>query len=307
MSMPRITWGELPAAARTAVTARTGRILAATNAADGLNSGIAARLDTSNGSVFVKGIPIDHPQIRTQQREADINPYLPDTCPRLLWRITTAGWDLLGFEHLNGRTADFMPGSPDLPRVVSALVGLSRTPCPGIPLKRVDQRWAPYVEPSALPLLDGNNLLHTDMAPHNILIDSDDTAHLIDWAWPTRGPAWVDAAVWAIRLIDSGHTPIQAEEWAAQLPAWHTAPAAAVTAFAYANASLWEELAANDKANPWKGRMAASAGRWAQHRRASSPPASSGGTVSAGSGIAGGPALDVVKDAPAQAEGQDRF
>jgi hypothetical protein len=267
MSMPRITWAELPPAARAAVTAHTGRILAATNARDGVNSGIAARLDTTSGPVFVKGVPTDHPQIRTQQREADINPYLPTTSPRLLWRITESGWDLLGYEHIDGRTADFSPGSADLPQVVAALAALARKPCPDISLKRVDQRWAPYVSPDALPMLDGNNLLHTDMAPHNVLIDSDGTARLIDWAWPTRGPAWIDPAVWVIRLIDAGHTPAQAEDWAARLPAWHTAPAAALTAFAQANAALWAELAANDNASHWKQHMATSARRWSQHRQ----------------------------------------
>jgi hypothetical protein len=74
----------------------------------------------------------DHPQIKTQQREADINPYLPATCPRLLWRIVESGWDLLGYEH--GRTADFSPDSPDLPRVVTALAALARTLCPDIAL-----------------------------------------------------------------------------------------------------------------------------------------------------------------------------
>lgn len=138
--------------------------------------------------MFIKGVSADHPQIRTQQREADINLHLSATCPRLPWRVRVSGWDLLGFELLAGRTADFAPGSADLPKVVAALHTLTHTPCPDLPLKRVDQRWAAYAYSDALPLLDGDHLLHTDMAPHNILIA--DHAHLIDWAWPNRGPAW---------------------------------------------------------------------------------------------------------------------
>lgn len=55
MSMQRITWDELPAAAHAAVTEFTGTVHAATSAADGVNSGIAARLRTNAGDVFVKG------------------------------------------------------------------------------------------------------------------------------------------------------------------------------------------------------------------------------------------------------------
>lgn len=268
MSMQRISWGELPAATRAAVAERTGLVHSARTATDGVNSGIAVRLHTDAGDVFVKGMPADHPQIRTQQREADINPHLPATCPRLLWRAQAAGWDLLGFELLAGRTADFAPGSADLPKVVAALDGLARTPCPDLPLKRVDERWAAYADPAVLPLLDGEHLLHTDMAPHNIIVH-DAHAHLIDWAWPTRGPAWVDPAVWVIRLIDSGHTPAQAESWAALLPAWRTAAPAAVTAFAHANARMWDEIATRDPPALWKRKLAAAAHRWAQHRTSS--------------------------------------
>lgn len=48
-------------------------------------------------------------------------------------------------------------------------------------------------------------------------------------------------------MIDAGHTPAQAEHWAARLPTWHTAPIPAATAFAHANAALWHDLAANDQ------------------------------------------------------------
>jgi hypothetical protein len=215
--MPRISWHELPAATRATAAAHTGTVRAARNASAGINSGIAALLDTDHGPFFVKGVPVDHPQARTQQREAEINPHLPDGCPRLLWRIRTPEWDLLGFERLTGRTADFTPGSKDLPKVVAALDRLARTPCPALPLKQVQQRWAPYTDPASLHQLDGEHLLHTDVAPHNLIVD-DDAAHLIDWAWPTRGPAWVDAGVWALRLLEAGHTPASAHQWASCLP-----------------------------------------------------------------------------------------
>ncbi|MGH3567584.1 MAG: hypothetical protein ACRDRH_16425 [Pseudonocardia sp.] len=267
MSMPRITWDELPAAARAAVVEHTGPVHAATSALNGVNSGIAARLQTGTGDVFIKGVPADHPQIRTQQREADINLHLPATCPRLLWRVRVSGWDLLGFELLAGRTADFAPGSADLPKVVAALHTLTHTPCPDLPLKRVDQRWAAYAHSDALPLLDGDHLLHTDMAPRNILIA--DHAHLIDWAWPTEARPGLTR-----RSGSSGSstpaTPLPRPRTG--LPAWRTAPPAAVAAFAHANVAMWNEIAAQDPTISWKKQLAASAHRWSEHRASIARP-----------------------------------
>ncbi len=183
--------------------------------------------------------------------------------------------DLLGFELLTGSTADFAPGSPDLPKVVGALERLVRTPCPKLPLKEVAQRWAPYTDPAALPLLHGDHLLHTDMAPHNVIVD-DHAAHLIDWAWPTRGPAWVAPAVRVLRLLEAGTHPSR------PIPGPRSSPPGApphrdavVAAFAAANAALWAELATQDPARGWKAGLAVQAARWADyvHRtRPSIPP-----------------------------------
>lgn len=269
MSMARIRWQELPEAARAAVTEHTGTIHAITHASDGANSAIALRLATATGGYFVKGIPLGHPQARTQSREAEINPYLPTRCPRIRWRAQETGWDLLGFELISGRSANFSPGSPDIPRVVAALADLATIPAPDIPLKTAGQRWADFTDlPSSV--FSGDHLLHTDMAPHNVLID-DEIAHLIDWAWPTRGPSWIDPAVWVIRLIDAGHTPAQAEGCATQLIAWDTAPQSTLDAFAHANAAMWREIADHAPGTTWKAGMANSAARWADYRAKRSP------------------------------------
>lgn len=266
MSMPRIHWSDLPTTARAAVAEQTGTIHHVATAGGGANSAIAARVHADHGRYFVKGLAAEHPQALTQQREADINPHLPASCPRLLWRVRAAGWDLLGFELITGRTADYSPGSPDLPVVAAALGELAGTPCPsGLPLKQADQRWAAYTGADAGSQLAGDALLHTDLAPHNVLI-SGDRAHLIDWAWPTRGPAWIDPAVWVIRLIDDGHSPHQAEQWAAHTRAWHTAPRAALDMFADANRAMWRDIAHHEPATEWKQRIARSAQRWATHR-----------------------------------------
>ncbi|GAA1540590.1 hypothetical protein GCM10009730_57140 [Streptomyces albidochromogenes] len=69
IAIERINFRHLPVPVRAAVEARTGPILTATTAEAGINSGIAATLTTSTGRVFLKGAPLDHPQIRAQQRE----------------------------------------------------------------------------------------------------------------------------------------------------------------------------------------------------------------------------------------------
>jgi hypothetical protein len=125
--------------------------------------------------------------------------------PRLLWQLDTAGWTILGFEHLHGRPANLAPGSADLPKIADALWRLGDIEVPDLPLRRFEDRWAGLVDDAALHLLSGKHLLHTDLNPHNILIA--ERAHIVDWAWPTLGAAWVDPVCAALWLIAEGHTP----------------------------------------------------------------------------------------------------
>jgi hypothetical protein len=62
-----------------------------------------------------------------------------------------------------------------------------------------------------------------------------------------------------------GHTPPQAEAWAAQFTSWRTTPHEAVNVFAAACARLYEEIACDDP-QPWKKRFAAVAQDWAGYR-----------------------------------------
>ncbi|GGT57498.1 hypothetical protein GCM10010271_71400 [Streptomyces kurssanovii] len=253
MSMPRIHWDDLPAPARDAIAERTGPVVG------GVNSGFAARVHTGSAVFFVKGMPADHSQMPAQRREAEINPYLPDASPSLLWNVQEGGWDLLGFECILARHADYSPGSPDLDLVAAALAELQAIICPPLPsVKEAAARWAGYLGEEA-SILAGTTLLHTDLAPHNVLVT--DRAHLIDWAWPTRGAAWIDPAVLILRLMEAGHTAHAADQWARRFPSWASAPPTAVNAFSRANAQVWAEIA-NGEALPWKRRMAELANEW---------------------------------------------
>jgi hypothetical protein len=264
--LPRTDWDDLPASVRTAVQARTGPVASAGTVPAGMNSAMAVVLRTSDGHVFVKGLRHDHPGVITQQREAAVNPYLRGIAPRLLWRIDAGGWNLLGFEHLAGRHADYAPGLADLPLVIDAMRRLSEIPCPPVPhVKCAEQRWAAYADNQAdLASFCGLSLLHTDFNPCNVLITGGG-ARIIDWAWPTRGAAWIDPASLVLRLMAAGHSPAQAETWASALPAWITVPARAVTAFARSGSRLWDQIACDDP-QPWKLQMAANAREWARYR-----------------------------------------
>ncbi len=261
--MPRIYWDDLPGTVRSVIQEHTGPVREVKTVAGGVNSGIAVIIRTSTQKIFVKGVRSDHPQVRTQQREAEINPYILQVGPRMFWQVEVGGWNVLGFEHVQGRHADYSLGSPDLPKVAEIVRLLGHIPCPVLPLKRVEQRWAGFADKSMLELLEGDYLLHTDLAPHNILVNG--RAHLIDWAWPTRGPAWVDVALLVVHLIDAGHTPAQAADWVQQFPSWQHASVEAIDAFTAANCRMWQEIAQNDPV-PWKKQMAAAAQLWMKYR-----------------------------------------
>lgn len=108
----RQEWGDLPGDVPTAVREHTDPIDRVEHAGSGFSSQIAVTLDTASGRVFVKGMRRDHADAWTQQREAAVNPHVVPLGPRLLWRVTAGGWDLLGFEHLTGRSADYSRGCP---------------------------------------------------------------------------------------------------------------------------------------------------------------------------------------------------
>ncbi|MGH3825429.1 MAG: hypothetical protein ACRDRA_21700 [Pseudonocardiaceae bacterium] len=260
---PRTQWDELPTPVREAIESATGPVRDVEQIAAGLNSDIAALLHTPTGRVFIKGLRSDHPRITTQRREAEINSHVTPIAPHLLWQVDLDGWNILGFEHLDGRPANLAPGSADLPKIADTLRRLGDIEPPDLPLRRFEDRWAGLAADAALTLLSGEHLLHTDLNPHNILIA--EHARILDWAWPTLGAAWVDPACAALWLIAEGHTPLAAETWAAQIPSWTAASRHGIDAFTTASCRLWEQIA-HDDPQPWKLRLHAAAQAWAEHR-----------------------------------------
>lgn len=261
MAVERIDWEDLPPETREAVERHTGTVWSAKTVSEGLNSAVAAILTTEAGPIFAKGLHRDYPRRWTQDMEAMINPYVAHLSPRLLWRVQ-AEWDVLGFELIEGRHADYRPGSADLPAIAATVTALGTIQCPDLPVKLAEHRWRTYVdEPEELEWLKGDRLLHTDYNPLNVLV-ADGRALLIDWAWPTRGAGWIDPACLILRLMANGHSTESAEQAVAEVPAWQTAPAGGVKVFARACCRIWEEIADDNPAD-WVQAIADAARNWA--------------------------------------------
>ncbi len=260
----RTAWTDLPDRVRSAVEAQVGAVHQASTISGGLNAAFTARLRTHSGSVFAKGV-LDA-RAAAQRREATVNPHVHPIAPRLLWEIDADGWHVLGFEHLDGRPADLTPASPDLPALSDVLAQLTSLTAPHSTCKRIEDRWADAADRAGVDasLLAGDQLLHTDLNPHNILITGTGP-RIVDWSWPTLGAAWIDTACAALWLIAEGHTPDDAESWAAGVPAWANASGPALNAFTAINAALWRQIASADP-REWKQRIHEAAFTWYKFR-----------------------------------------
>ncbi|MFJ2033691.1 phosphotransferase [Streptosporangium sp. NPDC087985] len=109
--------------------------------------------------------------------------------------------------------------------------------------------------------------MHADFHEGNLLT-TPAGVRLIDWGLACHGAAWVETALLIPRLILAGHTPEQAEARAEQVPAWKTAPEAAVTGLA-AVWSLFREFVARNGPERIRASRAhaATAGRaWVEYR-----------------------------------------
>jgi hypothetical protein len=216
-----------------------------------------------------QGPALRSPAGHHQAREAAVSPLVKKISPALLWHFDEAGWNVIGYDYVPGRHADYSPGSPDLDGLVSLMDALSAINVPDGcgPFKRAEDRWKPYGDgPASASLFAGSALTHSDWTPDNVLV-SPDRAWLIDWAWPTPGAAWTDPACWVLRLMASGgHTVSEAERQASRLPAFRSADPMHIDLFAAANVQLWDEIA-QQSTSAWTVNMAQASRSWAAHRQ----------------------------------------
>ena len=77
------------------------------------------------------------------------------------------------FEYIEGRSADYSPGSADIDRVIDLMTALSAIEVPATPgpWKPIEIRMSTYVDdPADSSLFTGQTLTHTDWMPDNVLI-----------------------------------------------------------------------------------------------------------------------------------------
>ncbi len=104
--------------------------------------------------------PSGHRLVITQAREAAAAPLVKGISPQLLWHFDEAGWNVLGFEHVHGRAADYSPGSPDIDLVTGLMRALAAIEIPPVPAPGNPSRPAcgptPTPPPTPSPSLGGH-------------------------------------------------------------------------------------------------------------------------------------------------------
>ncbi|MEU9884334.1 phosphotransferase [Sphaerisporangium sp. NPDC051011] len=301
----RPQWDALPTGLRAGLADLLGGIAVADVQTGGFTPGLAARLRLATGRhLFAKGIPSDHALAGKYRTEADTARALPATtpAPRLQWTGEIAEWVVLIFDDIEGRHPDLSPGSPDVPRVVAAVAGLAEvltpSPLPQAPdataeLAAIVHGWAELADAPPLDLdpwecahvnrlaemeshwlraAAGPTLLHGDINASNLLIDGTGGVHLIDWAQPACGAAWIDIVDLIPHLILAGHDPAAAECAVADVPAWNGTDPEMITSYAVAFAGYWARTC-RQPAPPmvpylrgYQRRAAGAALDWVRHR-----------------------------------------
>ncbi len=245
--MARVGWTELPSAVRRAVEARAGDVLSYEPVVGGLTCGTAAILDTVlDGRVFGERFaepgmwqrwPRRMPRLRSTRW---CSPRPPGCCggwqqsAGMCWASNTCRADMRIYRAR--RTGFCCPTR--WPACTVCRPG--RCPAAG-------RRFAGGPRTGQSDLLAGTALLHTDTNPHNLLVGGD-RAWLVDWAMPASGPAWVDLAYTAVRIMEAGEPAAVALNWLSGLPGWQHADGRAIEVFVGAVCRQWSALVGEHKA-----------------------------------------------------------
>ncbi|MGW7001840.1 aminoglycoside phosphotransferase [Streptomyces sp. NPDC054933] len=229
---PHVSWNELPETVRMVVEKHVGKVLSARTVSEGITCRTALILSTTTATLFLKGALVAaRGSMEAQRTEAEINEAVRKVSPAMRWEAVAGEWHLIAFDYVDGRHADLTPQAPDAAIVADALkrARSCRVPTGGL-VPPLAERYRQVLRPGDSEALVGSSLLHTDTNPHNLLIASK-RGYLVDWAMPATGPAWVDAAQTAVRLMGYGWEPRDARAWLSSFPEWEHANGAAKAVF----------------------------------------------------------------------------
>ncbi|MFF8702234.1 phosphotransferase family protein [Streptomyces albidoflavus] len=245
----RVAWEELPGALRDEVRGRAGQVTRAESVTAGLNSPATYVLSTTGGGrLFFKGVRRDDAcGVRALRAEEAVAEVVAGVSPGIRHRFEVAGWYCLAFVHVAGSHVDLSPGTRDLDALTATLTRMQRFSVGGgVPAGRhvvretIAGRLAGFLRGGEAELLAGPALLHTDTHPFNIIISEDEgRAYVVDWAMPATGPAWVDVANTAVRLMECGQSPEFARAWLRRFPVWAAADPRAVEAYVRGTCRQW--------------------------------------------------------------------
>ncbi|MFI1676046.1 protein kinase [Streptomyces sp. NPDC020607] len=234
----------------------------------GFSSDVLAFIDGSHGRFFIKGVRNRAGGRRDSiVRERLINEAVQPLSPRLLWHVESDQWIVLGFEQVDGEPSVFTAGSKDGPAIVDLMNRIASTPLPEVAQDWPETRWNRFAaDAEEAKLFAGDSLVHGDINPSNLLL-GEDGSWVVDWAWPTRGSAFIDPALLVLQLISAGQLPEDAEAWVSRCDAWTEADPWGIDAFAMANLRLYRKRAKRFPEQAWLRAMEASAQEWVDHRR----------------------------------------
>lgn len=262
----RVQWEELPSELRDAVEARTGTVITSETVAEGLNCSVALVIHTrNNGALFLKGVRTSDAAGMVGLRcEEQINETVVGISPVIRHRFELGGWLCLAFIYVDGRHADLSPGTKDLTAVALTmgrmqqlnLDDLQRSGRSAATAPQFADRFVKFLKPGEAAALKGTNLLHTDANPHNIMIgEHGGDAYVVDWAMPAIGPAWVDPAYTAVRLMECGQAPSDALGWLGGFTSWRQADPKAVEVFVNVTCRHWTATVGEKGAEPSNARF----------------------------------------------------
>ncbi|WP_327116583.1 phosphotransferase [Nocardia sp. NBC_01730] len=267
----RIEWHQVPTPVRVMIENRLGAgVVSAITQSSGFSHGLAARMMLSDGrSAFVKAIAADDVLASAYRAEAACSALLPPSvpAPRLWFEAEEYGWFAVGFDDVEGVAPRFdnPRDMADVLTMIEQLPGLlTPSPMPTAPTftEQYGPRmhcWQGFADSGPPPDLDewsrrnlerlaaledgwhqatvGETLLHSDIRPDNLILRPDRTVVVVDWAWPSRGAAWVDLVAMAPSIAAAGVDP---DKVLANHPVTEAVDPAAIDAYLCALVGYWE-------------------------------------------------------------------
>lgn len=237
----RIGWVDLPRHIRLQVERIAGgQVTAAVSQNGGFSPGTADRVVLGDGRrAFVKAVSTSHNErsVELARNEAHVTARMPGHAPvpRLLGSYDDGEWIVLVLEDVEGRH----PRTPWVGEEVAATARALRdlasavTPPPLTGLPDAADHLAPHfagwdliaadpppdLDPWVRAHLDdlrraadrglaavrhGETLAHCDIRADNLLVRPDGTVRVVDWAWASIGPDWLDTVLLGMNVLVHG-------------------------------------------------------------------------------------------------------